>query len=509
MTCPFTHPATLLSGGDVLKMQQRVRASLPCAIRGRDKLGWDTKPGYKPNALARVHCMWGAKPIGHAELCDKDAVQAYLQTLSFLLHGDPACADTAIAIVKAWCSTCTAITGDNRILEAAWSTACFARSLELLKHTYRLQFHASGVEAAYKRWVDAVVMPALTAPITWKINGGKDMASNWHAARAEALMQLAVLRDDKSMFDQQVAEFRRILPIIIKPDGMGNEVQRDLMHAQFSLGSLAHTCELAHNATGGRLDLYKELDSRLAKGMEYVAAIISQQGSAAVKDLKMVAWHPAGAWGLSVTAYEKRGVQVPKSRKLLNDNTDKDNTMASDLAHAIVSIAEQQQEAEAAALKARTLRTVSILAQATVAEGDDDTDDPVSFDTSTHIDIYMAAPAPQADPVWVLDYRNARLQVAQASDFIVQCACEGVKLSIHDWMLENGSADIVSEMDVQVTVQLTIGLPTDDDDGEPWCAFRESVSFEDTRLSTWAPPISVYATAKARQLLDVAQHVRR
>eukprot|EP00882_Tetradesmus_deserticola_P014281 GHRQ01015179.1.p1 GENE.GHRQ01015179.1~~GHRQ01015179.1.p1 ORF type:complete len:340 (-),score=102.04 GHRQ01015179.1:373-1392(-) len=323
MTACFTHPATLITSDGIAKMKQRVQAKLPCALRGRDKLAWDTVlSGYKPSALPRVHCMWGQPPLGHAELCDRDSVQAYLQTLSYLLHGTSAYADTVLAIVKAWCSTCMAITGDNRILEAAWSTACFARSLELLKYTYSPQFKQSGIEAVYNKWVDAVVMPALTAPITWKINGGVDTASNWHAARVEALMQLAVFRDDRHAFDQQVAEFRRILPIIIKPSGLGNEVLRDLMHAQFSLGSLAHVCELAHNATGGSLDLYRELDDRLAKGMEYVATIILQPPPG--KELKMVAWHPAGAWGLSVTAYEQRGVQVPKSRKLLNDNTMKE-----------------------------------------------------------------------------------------------------------------------------------------------------------------------------------------
>lgn len=328
---PFKHPATLLSKQDVVAMKQRVfQAKLPWSVRGHDKLGWDTchKDDYKPHALPVVHCMWGQKPQGHAELCDKDAVQAHLQLLSYLLHGDEVYAKNAIAIIRAWCTTCKAITGDNRVLEAAWSTACFARTMEMLKYMYP-QFAQTGIEPLYLKWVDAVVMPALTTPITWKINGGKDSASNWHAARTEALMQLAVLRDDHTLFEEQVAEFRRILPIIIKPSGLGNEVLRDLMHAQFSLGSLAQICELAYKATGGALDLYKELDCRLAKGMEFVAAILLGERNVLPipqqqQQLKLVAWHPAGSWGLSVTAYEQRHVAVPKSRKLLDASTNKE-----------------------------------------------------------------------------------------------------------------------------------------------------------------------------------------
>ncbi|KAF6250483.1 hypothetical protein COO60DRAFT_1646874 [Scenedesmus sp. NREL 46B-D3] len=310
---------------DVASIKQRIAAKVPCTVRGRDKLGWDTKKGpYIPSPLAAVHCMWGQRPIGHAELCDKDAVQAHLQMLSYLVHGDEVYACNAIAIVRAWCSTCKAITGDNRILVAAWSSVCFARCMEMLKYTYRPGFAASGIEAMYNAWVDRVVMPALTAPITWTING-HETASNWHAARAEALMQLAVFRDDAELFDLQVAEFRRMLPIIIKPSGLGNEVARDLMHAQFSLGSLAQICELAHKARPG-LDLYKELDNRLAKGMEFVAALILEGAKVMAGNvpLKLVAWHPAGAWGLSVTAYERRGVPVPSSRKLLDANTAKE-----------------------------------------------------------------------------------------------------------------------------------------------------------------------------------------
>lgn len=318
---PFNHPATLINRDDIAKIKQRIAANLPFTIRGRHKLGWDTKLDYKPNPLPRVHCMWGQIPIGHAELCDKDALQVYLQALSYVLTNEEVYAKNVISIVRAWCKTCTAITGDNRILEAAWSTVCFARAMELLKYLYQPKYDQSGIETEYLKWVDAVVMPALTAPITWKINGN-DTASNWHAARTEALMQLAVFRNDQQLFDRQVAEFRRILPIIIKPSGLGNEVLRDLMHAQFSLGSLAQICELANKAQG--LNLYKELDNRLAKGMEYVAAVIQGKTArlpeVAGKELQMAAWHPSGAWGLSVTAYEKRGVPVPCSRKLLNDN---------------------------------------------------------------------------------------------------------------------------------------------------------------------------------------------
>jgi hypothetical protein len=325
------HPATLLGLDDIRALKRRVeqcklsKTGPACTQRGISKLCWDTVKGYKHHAVPRVHCMWGQPAQGHKELCEQDAVQVYLQTLSFLVSDDTSYAKTALDIIIGWCKTCKEISGDNRVLEAAWSTACFARCMELLKFTCPHEYSKSGVDAIYRAWVNDVVMPALTSPIAWTINSG-ETASNWHAARTEALMQLAVWRDDETAFDAQVAEFRRILPIIIKPNGFGNEVLRDLMHAQFSIGSLAHICEIASKARPG-LDLFMEADARLARGMEYVATLISGDRSAKEvcgKELKKVDWVPAGAWGLAVTAYEKRGIPVPMSRKVLNANSNRE-----------------------------------------------------------------------------------------------------------------------------------------------------------------------------------------
>ena len=237
--------------------------------------------------------------------------QAWAHALWYSITRDERFARSAVAIVLAWCEACTACTGDNRQLEAAWSQCCFARALELLKAEWP-GIAATGALPRYLAWFDRVMAPALRAPITWKINGG-DAASNWHAAVAEALMQVAVLRDDARAFDAAVAEFRRILPIIIKPSGFGNEVLRDLKHAQMAQGSLLQICEIAWAARG--LDLYREAGDRLAAGMEYLAAalLVRRAGLVEVagKDLKEAEWMPQGAWELGVMAYELLSGRLP------------------------------------------------------------------------------------------------------------------------------------------------------------------------------------------------------
>lgn len=318
MSKPFNHPATIISKAGIAEMKQRISDKLPFAIRGRDKLSWDTKKEYVPNALQKVVCMWNQPAQGHAELCDKDAVQAYLQCLSYLLLGDNVHAKNALAIIDAWSRTCTEISGDNRVLEASWSTCCFARTMEMLKYTYP-GYAASGVEGRYFAWLDKVALPAVNAPINWLCYG--DAYSNWHCAKMEALMQVAVLRNDHAGFDAQIAMFKKILPVVIKPKGYANEsISRDLMHGCFSVGSLLQVCELAWNAKG--VDLYHEQGNLMLKAMEWHAGLImgevypETQG----KNINMLKYHPQGAWGVGLSGYGCRGLNAPKTKELLIRN---------------------------------------------------------------------------------------------------------------------------------------------------------------------------------------------
>jgi hypothetical protein len=319
MTTPFRHPATLLDLKGIEDMRNRVQvAKLSFAVTSAQRLAANARVDHQPRPVPIVDCRWNGQQIGHQELNVADAPMAFMCTLQYLLTRDERFAQTAIRIIRAWCNTCTSCVGENRNLEASWSQANMCRSLELLKYTWP-GYAATGIEPVYNRWLDTVMLPAINQPINWRIYNG-DPAGNWQVAMCEANMQIAVFRNDVPRFDAAVAEYRRILPIIIKPSGLGNEILRDLCHASMSQGSFIHCCEIARNARPS-LDLFAERDHLLAKGMEYLAAVCLGERNfpeIAGKTIKLPDVWPQGSWQLGFQAFVvRKRMNMPQTRRLV------------------------------------------------------------------------------------------------------------------------------------------------------------------------------------------------
>lgn len=184
--------------------------------------------------------------------------------------------------------------------------------------------------------------------------------------------------------------------------------------------------------------------------------------------------------------------------------------MSSDIAKYIVNMVEQQHADELASLKAMTLRTVCIKVNAAVNAGDDDDDDGDirTFESSATIALYQtaAAAAGEESPTpWVYEYLGAQLPVAAlpqpaTTDFVVQCAVEKIKLAIQDWLVQEQLDDLETDIELEGSVGLCLGQT-------PWCVFKQTQYYSDTQVDTWAVPVNAYLTGKAKQLLDVAQHV--
>jgi hypothetical protein len=180
--------------------------------------------------------------------------------------------------------------------------------------------------------------------------------------------------------------------------------------------------------------------------------------------------------------------------------------MAQDIACHIVELMDARQAAETENLKASTLRVLRITAKVVAFDGsdDEDPDDAVTTETEIAISAFKTMCPPATEPIWVLGFNDAQLPVAapHASDFIVHCVTEQIKLATHDWLLDVEREDLLATF--EMTISITLSLGTSD---KPWCVFREHKQWEDTAVDTWAKDMTTYIETKCTQLIDIAQHV--
>jgi Alginate lyase len=275
----FAHPGGVFNKDDLPKIIARISHGSPMMKKAYANLSAWTPLNYKPNAKSGLNIGWN-DPGGMKDqkaLID-DSQQAYLQALMFVLSHNECYARNVLAIVNAWSTINTYAKGKNMPLEFAWSQASMARGMELVKYTYK-NYCKEGVpiEKRYIAWLDKVVMPQLNQHISW--------TNNWVVSIAAARMQIAIFRDDRKTFYDAIADYKRYLPMLINPStGLPTEVARDLVHTQFTLGSLANMAALAKHQG---VNLYNERDGLLRKGFEMTASIIQGQHPEAAKNIQL------------------------------------------------------------------------------------------------------------------------------------------------------------------------------------------------------------------------------
>jgi hypothetical protein len=156
-------------------------------------------------------------------------------------------------------------------------------------------YNASTLHLQYLAWLDGVVMPLLRAMPHWSF------VNNWHATMAAARLQIAVYRNDRSEFDAMLQFYKNIVVKIIASNGVVNELSRDLMHTQFSLGSLV---QIAETAWLQGIDVYSYANHRLKAGLELTAAVLNGERPGAVQSvvLREVKTIPAN-WEVALHRY--------------------------------------------------------------------------------------------------------------------------------------------------------------------------------------------------------------
>lgn len=260
----FVHPGLLHSREDLARMRAAIAAQSQPTFSG-----WEiftAHPSSQPTYVMQGPAAEiGRNPSVHSAAYDADANAAYHNALRWALTGDRAAAAKAIAIVNAWSTALTTVSGRDTVLMAGLGPFKMVNAAELLRHTDTGWSAADIARAAHN--FRTVIYPALQnfAPFA---NG------NWDTAAIKTVLAIGVFCDDRAIYERALRYYvdgpgdGRLTHYIINAAGQCQESGRDQQHTQLGLAHLGDACEIAWHQG---LDLYAYADHRLLAGFEYTA----------------------------------------------------------------------------------------------------------------------------------------------------------------------------------------------------------------------------------------------
>ncbi len=266
----FVHPGILHTHEDLARLKGNMGKD-PWKT-AYDKLLKDpiSSLEYEPTPFAVVECGGFNNPnIGCNEI-NTDARAAYTHALLFVLTQDDKHADKAKGILKAWADKFKDITNTNAPLIAAWNVPFWANAAELLR-SYDPTWKQSDIKKLVAMFDQ--VMPDLHKGET------TDRVTNWDHSKQEALMAIAIFKDDKPLFERAVKRFKNQLPkyIYLKSDGKTaknyNKNGYDWWGTKtFVEGLSGETCrDLGHMGGLGFSSLFYAMESAWHQGVDLFA----------------------------------------------------------------------------------------------------------------------------------------------------------------------------------------------------------------------------------------------
>ena len=335
----FIHPGVLVSRRQLDFVKARLAAK---ADPWRSALVQVQKSplaslSYRPQPRATVECGSYSMPDYGCSDEKNDAAAAYTHALLWFYLGSDAHARKSTEILNAWAKVLKSHTNSNAPLQAAWSASVFVRAAEIMAHT-----DSSWPSAERKEFSDLLVRAFL--PL---IKDGSAANGNWELSMTEALVGIAVFREDRALFDDAVAMWRARVPAYlylskdgptpVPPptgrrtgsvlvdywygqtrlvDGLSQETCRDLEHVQLGLAALGNAAETAR--IQGE-DLFLSEKDRIKAGYEFHAKYL--QGASVPSWLckgKLEGVDPKPMWELGHSELSNRlGLSLPQTRDLL------------------------------------------------------------------------------------------------------------------------------------------------------------------------------------------------
>jgi hypothetical protein len=309
-TLNFKHPATTLGRNQIDILKRSPQSMEPLYKRGFELTNKYCKLDYTPRPLVSVDIGPHGVGQGHDEFTG-DAMQIYALVICFISTNDKRYAEAAIKIQDAWQKTCKEFKGSNAPLEIAWGATCIVRACELLKYLYngwKIDF-----EQRLNKFIDNIVLPNLLN----RYVEVKRWNNNWILTIQEALIQIALFRNDFAEFRRVLSDFQGTLPkCVFDAEGMCTETKRDLIHTQFQIGSIIQIAEMVWHQGE---DIYDINNNCIKKCMEYHASILNGVVPSNVKQTELQQlWFMPSAWEIGYNHFvNRKKTSMPNTLRLL------------------------------------------------------------------------------------------------------------------------------------------------------------------------------------------------
>jgi hypothetical protein len=293
---------------------------------------------YTAAPVANVGCGSYSNPDIGCTAEKSDAAAAYTHALLYVLSGDAAHAEKAIAIMNAWSAVLTTHSLSNAPVQSGWVGAVFPRAAEIIRYTYA-GWAPADVTRFGKMLHDAY--------LPFVVHGATENG-NWELSEIDAAIAIAVFLDDKVTFDKAVAMWRKRVPAYVYlasdgpfpvappagnattpqqvvafwynqatfTDGLAQETCRDLGHTQYGLAAIVNAAETARIQN---VDLYASEAKRLSAGLEFHAKLLN--GAPVPSTLcggTLNAVTPDPMWEIALNALTTRlGIPLPETARVV------------------------------------------------------------------------------------------------------------------------------------------------------------------------------------------------
>jgi len=273
----FGHPGLLHNAEDLARMRTQVKDSAEPWLSGWKRLTANSHSSatYAPQAVDTVYRGTGT-PENYGKLYH-DAAAAYALALRWHVGGDTAHAEAVKRVLNAWSSQLKKVDGtSDKFLAAGLYGYQLANAAELLRGY--AGWPAQDFEAL-KSLMLRVFYP-MSHDFLVNHNGAciSHYWANWDLVNMANVIAIGILCDSQSIFQEGVDYFKHgagngsigNTVWFIHPGGLGQwqESGRDQGHSLLGPAIVGAICEMAWKQGE---DLYGYDDSRLLKGLEYVA----------------------------------------------------------------------------------------------------------------------------------------------------------------------------------------------------------------------------------------------
>ncbi|KAL2865939.1 putative GPI anchored protein [Aspergillus lucknowensis] len=275
----IVHPGLLHTNDDFDRIRNNVNSGTEPYLTGWNKLAARANSDYTPRA-AEVVCRGASwcDPENYSDLY-RDAAAAYANAIYWKVTGETANGDAAAAILDAWSSMLTTVTGSSdKFLASGLYGYQMANAAEVLRDYDGW----AGLDSMINM-MQSVFLPMNSDFLVNHNGAGPDHYwANWDLCNIASLHAIGVLSDNQTAIDEAIDYFlngsgmgalNNAIWTIFEEDGTGKplgqiqEAGRDQGHSLLDIALLGVVAQQSYNQGN---DLFAVDDNRILAGAEYV-----------------------------------------------------------------------------------------------------------------------------------------------------------------------------------------------------------------------------------------------